>query len=483
MATIPKLKGIKEGTTSAQIINAVMNDTASVYSQTPSARAVENDVKSIHLIGSYMENDIDLSNAFIKQLINRIVKVVYTKLYFENPWKRFKRGMLEAGDAIEEIAFDLCDPHDFDSTTDYEYPQQEKEALYVEIHRLNYQKYYKKTVNRKKLLQAFSSARGMEDLVQELIRTMYVTAEVDEYTTMKYLVGRALLNGLIVPVKILPTSDANMKSIASSMKGVSNNMELAGTQYNRFGLPTSTAKRNQIVLINTDFDAQFEVEVLAYAFNMDKADIYGQRVFINPWTAQDVQRLNKLFKGDKNYVPFTSDELSILNSVPAYVVDDRFFMVFDYLLEMTTFMNPEKLYWNYWLHTWRVMSVSPFVNAVAFTSNVADAATVTITNTVLSVVPGGSLAMKSTVSAATSGKSESASTASAALVNQSVIWTVSGNTSRNTYIMETGMLYVGDDEQSAEITVTASTTGADYAPISGTATVTVKGNEKPDTEA
>ena len=466
MATIPKNK-VSKGATTDQVVNAVLNEASKTYSGVPNIRVQSpSDNKSMHLIGEAMNNDIDLANGFIKQLINRIVKTIYVNIYFTNPLKRFKRGLLESGEAVEEIAFSLCDPHDYDSTTDFENHTQEKEYLYAQLHFLNYEKYYKKTINRRRLLQAFVSVQAMDGLIREMIKTLYVSAEVDEFISMKYLVGKALLRGMIVPIKIPSITTENMKEIASILKSTSNNMALIGSEYNRFGLPTATETRNQIVLINTDFEAKFSVDILAYAFNMEKADIYGQKILINNWKFNDIERLNKLFKKEMAYKPFTAEEIALLNSVPAYVLDNRFFMIFDYLLDMTSFMQPEKLYWNYWLHTWRVMSVSPFVNAVAFTPNVQNAVSIEIEKKKGEVFPGGSLELKALVK----GDQQNL------FVNQQVSWEINGNTSKMTYITNTGYVSIGDDEQASSITAIAKTINDNYETISASMEISILGN-------
>ena len=459
MAKLPKLAKLKEGTTSDQITNAILNETAKIYGATPTIRA-DGTAETRHLIGEYLATDINFSNAFIHELINRVVLAIYQDIYFTNPWKRFKRGYLEAGDMVEEIAFDLCVPHNFDSTADNEYPKQEHEELYTQIHKLNYQHYYKRTISRVKLLQAFNTPDGMRELADQMINIMYTSAEFDEYISMKYMIGRHLLNGYITQVNIPVPSDTTMKQIASTIKGISNDLTILNRNYNRYGLPTSTEKRNQIMLVNTHFDAQFEVDILAYAFNMDKADIYGQRVFITPWTNDDVERMNELFEDEKGYVPFTEEEIEVLNSIPLFILDDRFFMIFDYLMEMTDFYNPEKLYWNYWLHTWRIMSASPFVNAIAFTSTDSTLTGIAISPSAATVAPGS----YTNFNAAVTGTG---------IVSQQVKWQLTGNNS-NSSIMNDGLLYVSPSESSGTLTVKASVKLGEKT-VEATATVTVTG--------
>lgn len=62
-----------------------------------------------------------------------------------------------------------------------------------------------------------------------------------------------------------------------------------------------------------------------------------------------------------------------MKNIPAVIIDDEFFQDYSYAMDnnadtkMTDFYNPESLKRNHWLHTWKVLSTSPFKNAVVFT--------------------------------------------------------------------------------------------------------------------
>lgn len=448
MATIPTTQQLRGDVNSPQIINAVLNND-SAFDAVP--RAVEGDISTIHTIGDILNGDIDLSNSFMKGLFNRIIQTVLQGLYFTNPWKRFKRGFLEAGDVIEEIAFTLANPHIYDTTEDTAFPKQEIPDIKVALHKINYKKYYKRTVNRQKLLAAFTSYDGMERFVNEIISTLYTSAEYDEYVGMKYMIGRAVLNGYLQTIEVPGNATvADAQKTVTSIKAISNNMTILRTGYNYSGLPTRTLKENQIIIVNSDFDAALDVEVLAYMFNMEKGDLGGRRILMDSFNADDVARMNLLFKDEEGFVPFTAAEITALNKIPAILLDDRFFMIFDAAYEATVFFNPEKLYWNYWLHCWRIMSFSTFVNAIGFSSQVATITALTWdTTNPTSVARGGNayFTVTPTYSAGTPGTSD-------------ISWSISGNVSSNTYILKSGanqgQLFVDPAETATTLTVTAS---------------------------
>lgn len=55
---------------------------------------------------------------------------------------------------------------------------------------------------------------------------------------------------------------------------------------------------------------------------------------------------------------------------------------------MTDFFNPESLKRNFWLHTWKVLSTSPFKQAVVFTTDTPAVTQVTVNPSVASASAG-----------------------------------------------------------------------------------------------
>lgn len=456
MATKPRTVSLNGN--SADIINGIA---AEMTSSNPGINIpyVSNDTTSIQFVGNIIMGDSNYANSFINTLMNRIVLTVIESLFFENPLKKFKRGYLEAGDSVEEIALTLADPHAFDSTEDNQYPEQTPEDLYVAVHKLNYQAYYVKTINRVKLLAAFQTVGGMHELVESLIASMYTAAEQDEFISMKYILGWAYLNGYM-GVETLDKTDVDLKNTAGIIRATGNDMELLSGDYNRYHLPTATKKKNQIYIMNTSFEAKFTTEILAYAYNMDKTEIQGQQVMINRFTMAEQNRLAKIFQTTQGFKIFSEDEIEALNNIPLFIVDERFFMIFDYLMEMTDFFNPEKLYWKYWLHTWKVLSASSFVNAMAFSYNPPVVNSITIEPTEATVMRGQTKFFNTIESIQGVGKI-------------SPYWSITGNTSSKTYITQYGKLYVGDNEKASEILLRASILKKE-GEVSATATVNIE---------
>lgn len=387
---------------SADIINSVVdeNDTLSNVLNAGSSgthRVTYGSADSYKYVGDIILGDSDYANEFVSTLINKIVKTYMIRNEFRNPLARLKKGAINEGDAVEELVVELSQVHEYNSTEDREYPIQEIPDIKNEIHKINYTKYYKKTINRAMLRRAFYSIDGMEELVNAIIETMFVSAEVDEFIMQKYMLCMSLKYGFLVPVtyEISAEKEESYKNFLETARGAFSDMKYMSTTYNAIGLNSVTPEKRRVLIINNRFSSGLGVQALAYMFDNEKADIRAEDIIeINGFNAGDIKRLTGLLSDGNgktlSEMP-TEEDIRRFNATPAFLIDDRWFMIFDNLFEMTHFFNPEKLYWNYWLHKWNIFSVSRFVNAVAVTSLKAGATSITISPENATIARGQSI--------------------------------------------------------------------------------------------
>lgn len=439
---------------SVDVLNAIRNSASMDYRNyvpiaTPNA-------ESIKAIGAVIMDYPNLQNEFVSALINRIGRVMITSKMYSNPWERFKKGFLEFGENVEEIFVELARPFQYDpavaETTIF---RQEKPDYRSAFHVMNYQKFYKVTIRQEQLKEAFLSWSGVNDLITRTIETLYVSANYDEFLTMKYLIARHILDGHFYPVATAAVSEANMKSITSTIKSVSNQLEFMNTDYNLAKVHTHTEKREQYLIMNASFDAMMDVNVLASAFNMNKAEFLGNRVLVDGFGKLDMPRLKELFKDDPNFVEFTDAQLETLEAVPCILVDRDYFMIFDNLNEFRQVDNGEGLYWNYWYHQWKTFSVSPFANALIFAAGTPAVSAVTVSPASATVVVGNTVQLEASVTATN-------------FAPKSVVWTSSDE---NVTVSPNGLVTVGTGATAGDVTITATSTYD--SEVYGTATITV----------
>lgn len=394
MATTPKVVTLTNS--SVDILNAIRNNATQNYRDyVPKATP---DADSIRQIGAIIMDYPALQNEFLSALVNRIGRVLITSKMYDNPWAFFKKGLLEFGESVEEIFVNIAKPFQFDpAVAETNVFKREIPDVRAAFHIMNYQKYYKATISNDQLRQAFLSWQGISDLIAKIVDAMYTGANYDEFQTMKYMLARHILDGHMYPVEIPTVETANMKSIVSVVKGVSNKFTFLSPNYNLAGVQTYSAKNDQYMLINSQFDATMDVEVLASAFNMDKAEFSGRRVLVDSFGSLDTARLAELFAGDSTYKEISSGELKALDAIPAVLVDRDWFMIFDNFYNFTEQYNGEGLYWNYWYHVWKTFSVSPFANNALFIPGTPGVTSVTVSPGSATVAAGQSVQLSANV--------------------------------------------------------------------------------------
>lgn len=413
---------------SVDILNAVRNSASSTYQERIPVATQDN----IREIGNAMMSYQATQNEFLSALVNRIGRVLITSKMYENPLRMFKKGMLEFGETVEEIFVQVAKAHQFDpNTAEKEVFKREIPDVLAAFHRMNTQNFYKATISNDQLRQAFLSYDGITDLIARIVDQMYTGANFDEFLIMKQLIVDGVNDGKFNIVTIPEPTAENAKSIVSTIKGISNKLEFMSSDYNYLGVLTHTRKEDQILIIDAAFDAIIDVEVLASAFNMSKAEFMGQRVLI--------------------------DNFGTLTGAYAALVDREWFMVFDNFINFTEQYNGEGLYWNYWYHVWKTYSTSPFCNAILFTTQTQAITSVTISPKTATLAKGANQQFTATV-------------VGTGYVDKSVVWTVSGNSDTKTTINNSGLLHVGEDETNGlTVTVTSVVDGEK----SDTATVTL----------
>lgn len=385
MATRPKVKTL---TNSAVNVLNVIRKNASVDFRNYVPIATP-DADSIRTIGAIIMDNTALQNEFLSALVNRIGLVIVTSKMYSNPLSVLKKGVLEFGETAEEIFVNIANVFTFDPE-DAESKQFKREIPDVRsaFHILNYQKFYKVTVSDDQLKQAFLSWSGISDLIAKIVDSMYTAASYDELEVTKYMIARQILDGRMYAVTIPEVTTPNMKAVVSTVKGVSNKMSFMNSNYNVAGVKTHTPKNEQYIIMNANFDATMDVEVLASAFNMDKAEFMGNRLMIDGFGTLDTARLAELFANDSTYEEISQAELEALDKIPCILIDREYTQIYDNMYKMTEKYNGQGLYWNYFYHTWKTFSTSPFSQAIVFVPAVPSVTSVTVTPSTATVSVG-----------------------------------------------------------------------------------------------
>lgn len=351
------------------ILNTIRaNATAEYQNLVPEVES-EHDIPRV---GEVLYGYPNLANMFINALVNRIALVRVRSATFNNAYANLKKGYLEFGETVEEVFVDIAKAREF--SAEKAEAREFKRTLpdvRTAFHAMNWRVQYPITIQNDDLRMAFTSINGVEDLIAKLVDSVTVAAEYDEYLLFKYLIIKAVTRGKMYPIAF---AGDNMKDAAVKFRGTSNDMTFLKTKYNATGVHTSTPKDDQIIFMDSYYNAQYDVEVLASAFNMDKADFMGRLYLIDDFTTFDNERFEEIRKESDMIEEVTADELNLMKKVKAVLADVEWFQIYDNLTQFTEKYVSSGLYWNYFYNVWKTISSSPFSNAVVFVDDTADIA-------------------------------------------------------------------------------------------------------------
>lgn len=346
------------------VINTVRaNAPAEYQAKVPIVRA-DGDIPKV---GQVFAQFPALANTFLDALVNRIILVRAKSATFNNLYADLKKGYLEYGDTIEDVFVELAKAVEFSAakgeTREFKRTIPDVKAKF---HVVNWKAMYPITVEREELCEAFLNSSGVENLIAKIIDSVVVAAEYDEFLLFKYMIIKAVANSEIKQVKF----NANdITSAAKKFRGISNLMEFIKTDYNKEEVHTNTKKEDQYIFMDAMFNAEYDVDVLAAAFNMDKAMFSGHLKLIDDFTTFDNDRFDVIAEASGNIEEVTAEELAAMANVKAIIFDEEWFQVYDKLSMMTEKFVASGLYWNYFYHQWKIVSSSPFSNAVAFVAS------------------------------------------------------------------------------------------------------------------
>ena len=353
------------------ILNVIRQNASAEYQNAVPVVTKETDIPKV---GEVLYGYPALANLFINALVNRIALVQVKSATFNNDYKELKKGYLEFGESVEEVFVQIAKAREFsvEKAEGREFKRSLPDVKSA-FHAMNYRVQYPVTIQDEDLRTAFLSADGVQDLIAKIVDSVYTAAEYDEYLLFKYTMIKAITKGKMYPVSIGAGTD--MKEAAVAFRGMSNQLQFMSTKYNAAGVHTTTAKADQFIFMDSKYNAQYDVNVLASAFNMDKADFMGRLKLIDDWTTFDNDRFSDIVENSDQMEPVTADELALMTNVKAVLIDKEWFQFYDNNNKFTEKYVASGMYWNYFYNVWKTISSSPFSNAIVF---VTDAATTTL---------------------------------------------------------------------------------------------------------
>lgn len=411
-------------------------------------------------------------NEFMDALVNRIGAVIaHSQMWDGNPFVEFKRGLMQYGDTIEEVQTGLINAHVYDPDEE----QMERSLFGTHpipaqsaFHKIDRQDVYEFTLNENLLRRAFLEPGGLSSFVTNMMAAPTTSDRWDEFLQICSLFAyyESYCGGFFHVKVADPSKDTSgtgqaAKDLLKRIRTLNDLIRFPTTKYNAAHMPSFANPGDMIFITSPEVQAAIDVDALAGAFNVDRAEV-PNRVITIP-----------------------RDKFGLDYGVGLLTTKD-FFVLADTLVETASMVNPRKLATQYFLHHWEIISVSKFVPAILFNTTKDDDFIVAFTPPT-KVTIGAITDMNGNAISATSVPNNSYSHLAVAVTTADgsgdgvgIDWSVSGNTDPRTKISNYGDLYIGPNEKgvSGKLTITATAVGVNpadgtnYSSISGTTQVT-----------
>lgn len=423
-------------TSNSDILNAIRNVSSLDYQRRIPAATKANVDDVVHNLLTYRP----LMNEFVDALVNRIGLEIFKYNSWTNPLAKFKRGMLNFGDTIEEVIVGLLEAKVYDP--DREYLEKdvfgtERPDVQSSFHKVNRQNWYKISINEVLLRRAFLTEFGLSGFVAQLMESPNTSDEWDEFLLMTSLFETYYTHGGFFKINVpdvsnLDSEAPDARAMLRRMRGLAETLPFISTHYNAAGMPISAKPDELELFITPEANAALDVEALAGAFNVDRAN-FPSRTTVIP------------------------SEYFRIEGLQAVLTTADFFVVADTLMETRSQANPVGLHTNYFLHHHQVISASRFVPAILFTTEAGDVIVVNPTPVESAEISGVFDVDGNEVTEVERGNlyhvRAAGITDPEGGYNDAVVYEITSNRHITTYITQTGTLHVSPFEEATSVTV------------------------------
>lgn len=343
----------------ADIMNAIRNAAGDQYKgSVPSVNAVH----SAKEVGQVILGNPYLRNEFLNTLVNKIQFSIITSKVYNNPYADLKKGKING--TIEEIFVNVAKAREFRPDLSQARELQKSTAdVRAAFHTVNFSAQYSATIDETELPRAFNNEGGLSSLSNKIIESMYTGAELDEQMLFQYLLIDAVTSGKMHVEAI----GSNIKDVVKKTRSLAKDMEFISPRYNAEGVHTYTKLEDAYILTTPDMLAELDVELLAGIFNLSKGDIQQKVITIPNPEYFDNNRFAELIVGDRKQVrEVTQAMIELFKKVKFILIDKEWVQMYDSIFEMRSTQVNSGLYTNYFLTVQKIVSSSPFSNAIAF---------------------------------------------------------------------------------------------------------------------
>ena len=311
--------------------------------------------QTIGKIGETILTYTATKNEFLDVLVNKICGQIFMNKVYTNPLSFFEKDPIPFGATLESVFCDLIQAKNFNEnfgTGNTEVGSligTEKPPVKTEYYSRNFAKKYKISVSDEQLRTAFMNANGLQNLINQVLTVPTNSRNFDDFQMMKGLLANASTKEVTLSTAYKTAADdVKAKELTKKTRAIVDRFGMMGNVFNIQGINTFTNPQNIVIITTPEVAAMLDVELLATAFNMEKAEMGRRIVKIDSFQKYDGQ--NKKYVADPN--------------VELMIVDEDYIQFRRTLQVSESFRNPDHLTTNVFTHNQGIAAVCGFVNAV-----------------------------------------------------------------------------------------------------------------------
>ena len=316
----------------------------------------------------------DLRNKFIQALVNRIAYTKFMMDYFENPLQELAGDELPLGAIGQDVYINPARGRVYNIDDFAGLLARYESDVKTEYTEINFDVQYPVTIIRKELEKAFVSWGDFESFLMGISTSLYNGAYIDDWKYTKKLITNAYRNNAVqmetftFSTPSAPT-ETELKSFVKKLRETFLNFKAPSTANNAWAkvggygraIVSWSKPEDVVVFISNKLASELDVEVLASAFNMDKADLMGKVFYVDNFDLYDDD-------GTKQYDG---------SAIYALICDRRWFKIRTKDAFMDEFYNANNRSWQEYYNVIKSFNYSLFANAKML---VASIPTVNITS-------------------------------------------------------------------------------------------------------
>lgn len=326
---------------------------------------------SISTIANPILNYEAVKSQFLTGVTNMIGLTIFKEWEeFRNPLAILKQRNLDLGVDVREIAVDILDENSYSLTDEGLADVLKLDAPVAKecIHRLNRQVYFKISISDSELELAFNSWSDFDNFFVRKAEMLYMSNEIAEFKWAKELLRQTVQKGYVPTVAVSEViNETTGKEFVIAVKDCVADFMFPSKDYNMLKAMTKGSQtintwvkpENTVLVAPQKLYNKVDVNVLASAFNLDKADFLAG----NKLAVDDLGyiRINTAESGDPVYKYY---------KLQGMIFDKHFTQIYDKKITIKNNYIASALVDQRYLHIWQTYSTSPFADVVAFVTEV-----------------------------------------------------------------------------------------------------------------